>query len=590
MTELLTAAQMRAIEQAAIDSGQVTGLELMERAGRGAVDAILAEWPELAEGPHRAVVLCGPGNNGGDGFVVARLLKERGWEVEVSLYGSQPNLSGSVVALAPDARRSQRRWNGPLRLFQDGRPSLSAETLFVDALFGIGQTRPLPQGIAEWLEHHDMDAPRRVVALDITSGISSDSGKALYPCLNGLLADLTVTFHRAKLGHFLAEGAEAAGILRIADIGLDFVLSAPMGVDDTLNGLAETLSRRPEVLYGISPKNFALLAYSGFLDRRVELRTVNPEGVLKAPWRGSHKFDHGHALILSGGVGRGGAARMAARGALRIGAGLVTVGCPPAAVIENAARLDAIMLRPVKDADALREVLEDERLNALCLGPGLGLGEREAALIAAALGVGRPGRDPGPRAAGDDAERTRLPADRGPGSGAGTARGIVLDGDALTLIGRDPALFGALHDRCVLTPHMGEFARVFPDIAEKLDAPATEAPAYSKVDAARDAAERAGCTVLLKGPDTVIADPDGRAAINSAHYERSVPWLATAGAGDVLAGFIAGLLARGLSPFDAACAAAWLHVECALEFGPGLIAEDLPEMLPRVLARLEKEG
>jgi hydroxyethylthiazole kinase-like uncharacterized protein yjeF len=297
-----------------------------------------------------------------------------------------------------------------------------------------------------------------------------------------------------------------------------------------------------------------------------------PSGLFKS--RNDHKYTHGHALILSGGVGKGGAARLAARGALRIGAGLVTVGCPPAALQENAARLDAIMLRsiynsqteglrrarpapqggrdtapPLGPGATLAGLLEDTRINALCLGPGLGQ-DRARALAPAALAA---------------------------------KRATVLDADALTAFADDPAeLFSMLHDRCVLTPHGGEFARLFPDIAERLAEPATAGPAYSKVDATRDAAARAGCTVLFKGPDTVIASPGGRAAINSAHYDRAAPWLATAGSGDVLAGFIAGLLARGLHPMQAAETAAWLHVECARAFGPGLIAEDLPEMLPKV--------
>lgn len=267
----------------------------------------------------------------------------------------------------------------------------------------------------------------------------------------------------------------------------------------------------------------------------------------------AHKYTHGHALILSGGVGKGGAARLAARGALRIGAGVVTVACPPAALIENAAQLDAVMVRSVKDGDALAEVLADERINALCLGPGLGLGSREVALVGQALTV---------------------------------RRSVVLDADALTLLAKDAGLFGMLHDGCVLTPHGGEFARLFPDLAEKLNAPASKGPAYSKVDATRDAAARAGCVVLFKGPDTVIAAPDGRCSINSAHYERAVPWLATAGTGDVLAGFITGLLARGFEPMQAAQTGAWLHVECARKFGPGLISEDLSEQLPAVFRDL----
>jgi len=215
-------------------------------------------------------------------------------------------------------------------------------------------------------------------------------------------------------------------------------------------------------------------------------------------------------------------------------------------------------LQRIADAEGLAEVLADKRLNAVCLGPGVGLGDREAALVAAVL-EGPRGLHP-PYA--------------------------CLDADALTLLARDATLFAQLHDRCVLTPHAGEFHRLFPDIADKLDAPATMGPAYSKVDAAREAAKRAGCVVLFKGPDTVIADPDGRCSINASVYERSAPWLATAGSGDVLAGFITGLMARGFSPMQAAETGAWLHTECALEFGPGLIAEDLPEQLPEVFRKL----
>lgn len=280
-------------------------------------------------------------------------------------------------------------------------------------------------------------------------------------------------------------------------------------------------------------------------------------GILRRPLSKDegHKYSYGHALILSGGVGKGGAARLAARGALRVGAGAVTVGCPPAALIENAAQLDAIMLSKVKDADGLSAALDDPRINALCLGPGMGTGPREAALVDGVLG-------------GEERRPT------------------VLDADALTLLAGDDALVAKLHDKCVLTPHAGEFARLFPDIAEKLAAPATKGPAYSKVDATREAAKRAGCVVLFKGPDTVIADPAGRCSINASVYERSAPWLATAGSGDVLAGFITGLLARGFAPMQAAEMGAWLHTECALSFGPGLIAEDLPEELPKVFRAL----
>ena len=263
-----------------------------------------------------------------------------------------------------------------------------------------------------------------------------------------------------------------------------------------------------------------------------------------------HKYSHGHALILTGGFGKTGAARLCARGALRIGAGLVTLGVPPSAQMEVASQITALMLQRVDGASELQVILEDERLNAMCLGPGLGV-ERARMLVPTALSA---------------------------------QRSVVLDADALSAFADDPqGLFDQLHDCCVLTPHEGEFARLFPDIAEKLHALPDNGPAFSKADACREAANRAGCVVLLKGPDTVIAAPDGRCSINAAQYERAAPWLATAGSGDVLAGFIAGMVARGAEPMEAAESAAWLHVECARQFGPGLIAEDLSEQIPSVL-------
>ena len=555
MAELLTSAQMRAIEAAAIASGAVTGLELMERAGRGVVEAIFEEWPELRAGSFRAVVLCGPGNNGGDGFVVARLLREWGWEVEVFLYGDP-------ARMPPDARVNYERWVGMgevrdadhFALDADGRgiasSTLPAVDLYVDAAFGTGLTRAVPDEVSRIHYEHFLSEWQvdRAVAIDVPSGLCADSGEPIvpegysgpmrWPAVDGytLEAALTVTFHSKKLGHVLARGPQYCGKVVVKDIGLG----------------------RPDVRAAVSEtKLFAM---------QLRKRT------------GSHKFTHGHAVILAGPAGRGGAARLAARGALRIGAGVVTVGCPSEALAENAARLDAVMLRMVEDGAALAEVLEDGRTRVVCLGPGLGTGEREAGLVRVALGKPVPGSTRDLVGDGDAGGRG------GPGSGPG--RGLVLDADALTLLSQDAGLFGALHDACVLTPHAGEFARLFPDIAARLEAPAVSGPAYSKVDATREAAARAGCVVLFKGADTVIAAPDGRCAVNSAQYERAAPWLATAGSGDVLAGFIAGLMARGYSPFDAACTGAWLHVECAREFGPGLIAEDLPEMLPAVFRRL----
>lgn len=558
MTELLTSAQMKATEQAAIESGRVTGLELMERAGQGVVDAIFQEWPELdrrrasppttgagtdgayhddrspgycrsdERGPLRAVVLCGPGNNGGDGFVVARLLRELGWEVEVFLFGDPAKLPS-------DARVNFERWGGrTLRAGEKSGSDFQHPDLSVDALFGTGLTRSIEDPFlweALWLHDDAIDAwdlrragagtdtvPPRTVAIDIPSGLCSDSGRVLggaYPDHGRRCARsaLTVSFHSGKVGHVLAEAPDFCGRLVVKDIGLE-PASEDAGIVQAVGG------------------NF--IAYLG---------KIAPE----------HKYSHGHALILSGGSGKSGAARLAARGALRIGAGLVTLGVPPSAQMEVASQVTAIMLQQVDGREALREVLKDGRLNALGLGPALGL-ERSRELVPVALAVGR---------------------------------ATVLDADALSAFADDPAaLLGQLHENCVLTPHGGEFARLFPDIAGKLNSVPGKGPAYSKVDAVREAAQRAGCVVLFKGPDTVIAAPDGRCSINSAHYDRSAPWLATAGSGDVLAGFITGLLARGFNPMRAAETAAWLHVECARAFGPGLIAEDLPETLPDILKQM----
>ncbi|WP_420586758.1 NAD(P)H-hydrate dehydratase [Ruegeria sp.] len=536
MTELLTAAQMRAIEQAAIESGGVTGLELMERAGLGVVAAIFEEWPELAKSSGRAVVLCGPGNNGGDGFVVARLLKEWGWAVEVFLYGDPEKLP-------PDARVNYERWleSGSVSPLPEGF-WLPRCDLHVDALFGTGLKRSISSKISYSLSYLNKSHPHFVsVAVDIVSGICADSGRPIGVSGN---ADLTVTFHRAKVGHYLGQGSERSGRIVVKDIGLpgsSFAAVADLFAylnDPAINHISaeEIKDTREEADRNI--KAITTLAKSS----NVNIKKSNGQ-----------KFSHGHALILSGGAGKTGAARLAARGALRIGSGLVTLGVPPSAQMEVASQVTAIMLQRVEGADGFSDVLQDARLNALCLGPGLGV-DRARELVPVALAA---------------------------------ERATVLDADALTAYADDPSdLFAKLHENCVLTPHGGEFARLFPDVAEKLGAVPTKGPAYSKVDATREAAKRAGCVVLFKGPDTVIAAPNGQCSINAALYERAAPWLATAGSGDVLAGFITGLLARGFGAMQAAKTAAWLHVECARAFGPGLIAEDLPEQLPNVFKEL----
>ena len=557
MTVILSAEEMRAVEQAAMSSGEVTGLELMERAGRGVVEAIFEEWPDLARTPHRALVLCGPGNNGGDGFVVARLLKEWGWEVEASLLGSPGKLP-------PDAKTNYEKWrqlSGTEPGMRTGNADFSLKAgphpdLLVDALFGTGLCRPLGSPFSDELErwggfsadgsiHEEAShgRPFRVVSVDIPSGLCSDSGRVLAASIR---TDLTVTFHAPKCGHFLDRGMDLCGTLAVASLGLDG-LARPAGANAAPTPATGTRLAGADV-------------------DSCRLRKVR-----------GHKYDHGHALVLSGGPGRTGAARLAARGALRIGAGLVTIACPEAALAEVAGQTTAVMCRVLDDADALREALEDDRLTALCLGPGLGVGTGARALVETALAA------PRSRTVRNGGSTMPNSGAIGPEGDLEGGRPVVLDADALTCFREDPGiLFDALHEDCVLTPHAGEFGRLFPDIAERLAAPATAGPAYSKIDATREAARRAGCTILFKGPDSVISDSSGRCVINSSVRERHAPWLATAGSGDVLAGFVAGLLARGLSPSAAAETAAWLHTECAISFGPGLVADDLSEELPKV--------
>ncbi len=548
MTELLTAAQMRAMEQAAIGSGSVTGLELMERAGGGVVAAVFEEWPALSEGAHRAVVLCGPGNNGGDGFVVARLLRDAGWDVDVFLFGD-------AAKLPRDARTNCERWQraGSVGAFLAHNIARTPKPdLIVDAVFGLGLTRPLSEDHAKTLNWGgrklwaDPNAIR-TVAVDCPSGLNLDTGQVPVAGSTGHadvdpwpktlnMADLTVTFHSPKPGHYLAQGPGLCRKLTVVDLGLK----------------GDALER---AMIGTPPDaERARLVEPMFLNAPLRIWPAQQ----MAKFRGSgHKYDFGHTMVFSGGVGKGGAARMAARAALRAGAGLVTLVCPPSALQENACHLDAVMLRTLREPGDLDEIADD-RVSGFCIGPGLGVGERTKALVEIVL-------------------------KRPLGERDACAAVVVLDADALTSFAGNPkALFDLTHDRTILTPHEGEFARLFPDLA------VPTAGRMSKIDRVRAAADRAGCIVLLKGSDTVIAQPGGGASVHAASYAREAPWLATAGAGDVLAGFIAGLGCAKASAdlFNIAEVATWLHVECARAFGPGLIAEDLPEELPKVLRQL----
>jgi hydroxyethylthiazole kinase-like uncharacterized protein yjeF len=488
--EILTVAEMGRADRLAVEAG-VPSLTLMENSGAVVAGAVQARYPKAA-----ILVLCGPGNNGGDGFAVAALLRERSFEVRVVCVVGADDLKGDAAEMA-------KRWGGPIAALDNA--AFAGATLIVDALFGAGLARPLEGAAAKAVRNANASGIP-ILAVDMPSGVHGDSGQALEG-EDGLAiqAAHTVTFFRKKPGHLLFPGRALCGAITLADIGIP---------DSVLQTTApQTFENTPELW-------------------QVRLPKLSRDG---------HKYDRGHAVVVSGPIHATGAARLAARGALRAGGGLVSVASPLDAVVVNAAQLTAIMVKPFDGAKGLSALLADKRLNAVAIGPGCGVSPRTQDLVAAVLAC---------RAA------------------------AVIDADGLTSFAEDPnALFRQLHPRVVLTPHEGEFARIFPGVRKNLP---------SKLAAAVEASRLAGCVVLLKGPDTVIASPDGIAAINA----NAPPWLATAGAGDVLTGMIAGLMAQGMCAFDAACAAVWLHGDAAGRYGTGLIAEDIPEMLPASLGRL----
>ena len=468
----------------AVQAGQSVSA-LMKRAGRAVAD----QAAELLDHRSQVLVVCGPGDNGGDGFVAAKRLHDLGHNVEVVLLGEMEDLSEA----AADAAFG---WSGKVR---SGVNVIEAD-LIVDALFGAGLSRPLEGEAAKLVDAINRSAAP-VVSVDIPSGLNGDTGLADGPVVD---ADYTVTFFRKKPCHVLYPGRGHCGEVVLAQIGI------PESV------LAEIRPRLHENGPDVWADQFPRMAGDG------------------------HKYDRGHAVVASGPARSTGAARLAARGALRVGAGLVTVASPGSALAVNAAHLTAIMIESFETAYGLKQILADERKNALAIGPGFGVGRDTREAVQAVLD---------------------------------TQAGVVLDADALSSFSDSPeSLFDQIAARSgpvVLTPHEGEFGRLF-------------AAQGSKVDRAAEAAEVSGATIVLKGADTTIAGAGGRIVVNS----NAPAWLATAGSGDVLTGIIAGLLAQGMPAFEAACAGVWLHGAAANAFGPGLIAEDLPEKLPEVLAAL----
>ncbi|MBI1272851.1 MAG: NAD(P)H-hydrate dehydratase [Alphaproteobacteria bacterium] len=475
---LMTCAETARADDATIQSG-TAGIVLMQRAGTAVADVIRERYS-----PRATVVLCGPGHNGGDGFIVAEELRESGWPVCVACFDSSYKITG-------DAGIAFTRWHG--RTIAPEDIDWTGTQLFIDGLFGTGLNRPVGAPYRELIMALNQNK-KAVVAIDIPSGVQGDTGKAMGMAVR---AGLTVTFTSKKPGHLLLPGRDLCGEVLVSDIGVDE------------NCIEEIAPRAAENKPGLWQQ------------------------WLHEPQADEHKYDHGHVLIFGGPMT--GAARLAARAAQRSGAGLVTIAAPESAAATYAANLESVIVQPMVSDGGWKLALEDDRKNALLIGPGAGVGAATRNFVLQALATRRP---------------------------------CVLDADALTSFAAKPQeLFAALHEDCVLTPHDGEFGRLF---ARLID------PDQDKLLRARSAARMAGCTVLLKGSDTVIAAPTGMAVINS----NAPPWLAVAGAGDVLAGIIVGLLAQKVPAFAAACAACWLHGAAARHHKPGMIAEDIIKTVP----------
>ncbi len=511
--EILTTAQMAQADRLTIASG-VPSMKLMENAA-ATIATTVNQILQKSSG-RRVLVLCGPGNNGGDGYVAARLLRSSRVKVRVATLTPRETLRGDAFAAAAD-------WTGSIEPAETC--NFDGADLVIDALFGSGLARDIDGPAASLIARLNQwrrESGQNVVAVDIPSGIDGSTGAVRGVAVE---ADATVTFFRLKSGHLLLPGRLHCGELTCAHIGI-----------------------RANVLDQIAPQTF--LNAPQFWLKSLPFPTVD-----------GNKYTRGHAVVLSGGASHTGAARLSAAAALRAGAGLVTLASPSDAMAINAGALTSVMLREAADAEGLKRLLGDRRLNAVALGPGLGVGPATRALVEAALA-------PGAIAANDL-----------------KPRGFVLDADALTSFSGDGSALWRLIEKApgpvVMTPHGGEFARVF-----SVQDAAYATKVRSKLDAARAAALESGATVLYKGPDTVVAAPDGRATI----LPQASAWLATAGSGDTLTGIILELLAQGMAPMEAASCGAWMHARAAKIFGPGLIADDIAATLPAVWRELVDEA
>jgi ADP-dependent NAD(P)H-hydrate dehydratase / NAD(P)H-hydrate epimerase len=480
--DLLSVVQMNEADRLAAAAGKSV-FDLMESAGRAVAGEIARRWT-----PRPIAVLCGPGNNGGDGFVAALALSQSGWTVRLASLGARENLQGAALAHA-------QRWPGPIETLNPA--AIEGASLVVDAIFGSGLNRPLDAQVRDTLAlARERSIP--IVAVDVPSGVQGDSGAA-----NGAAAAVcTVTFARKKPAHVLLPGRDLCGEVVVADIGIPDAVFHALSLNTWENHPQQWLKAMP------------------------------------LPQFSANKYTRGHALLV-GGYPMTGAARMAARAAARAGAGLTTIAVPEHSLPIYAAALTSIMVQPLARDEDLDRLLADSRYTACLIGPGAGVGDSTRAKALRMLASGK---------------------------------AVLLDADAITAFAALPQeLFAAIQHACVLTPHEGEFKRLFSFDGDKLSR-------------AREAAKASGAVIVLKGSDTVIASPDGRAAINS----NAPPTLATAGSGDVLGGLILGLLAQGMEAFAAAGAAVWMHGAAASAFGPGLLAEDLPDLIPGVLRQLAK--
>lgn len=457
---ILTAAEMQSAEQMLIDGG-VSVDELMRRAGQGAAQMI---WRISADLP--TLILCGPGNNGGDGYVIAQWLLEKGVDVCV------------VAPLEPKteaARYAKSQWRGKTLSLADARPAAQ----FVDCLFGTGLTRAVGQ---DWFHHFERlfaEAKRRI-AIDLPSGVESDSGI----CFNELPPfDITIALGAFKPSHYLEPARSIMGDLVGIDIGI----------------MAESQL------------------------------SILPKPGLSGPSSQDHKYSRGLVAVVAGAMT--GAAKLTAMAAQKSGAGYVKIFAAPGFETPH----PSIVVETVRDVADLQQKLSDRRISAIVLGPGLGRDDQAKDLLNTALATDAP---------------------------------LVLDADALTVAGPQFAdLVSARSAETIATPHAGEFSSLM-----------TDALQY-RIDDCRKLARQAKCSILLKGSDTVVVGPDGKASISA----QSCPWLSTAGTGDILAGIIASRLASGVSGYRAACEGQWLHSRAAHLAGPAFTPEMLIDQLPATL-------